>query len=126
MQVAIPKHIKLTDDEFFKFWDSASIYNYIKNTFKYTENDSINSDYKLFKLEDSNTIEFMIYTKKFNKDKLLDFFTYKKIYMIQVQDIADEPIDENIAFTDNMGNETDLLRIILDDDNFVYKCCLRI
>ena len=45
--------------------------------------------------------------------------------MIQVQNIADGVLEENIKFTDNKGNNTDLLRIILDDDNFVYKCFIR-
>ena len=125
MYLAIPKYIKINDDNMFKFWDSDTICNYIKSTFKYSETDKVNSDYKLFNINENNTIEFTIYTKKFNKEKLLDFFTYKKIHMIQVQNIADGVLEENIKFTDNKGNNTDLLRIILDDDNFVYKCFIR-
>ena len=46
--------------------------------------------------------------------------------MIQVQNITDWELEENIKFTDNKGNNTDLLRIILDDDNFVYKCFITV
>lgn len=126
MYIAIPKYIKFDNDDYFKFWDSETLYNYIKSKFKYSKTNIINKHYKVFNFNKSNIIEFMIFTKKFNKEKLLNFFTYKKIYMIQVQNIVDISLKENIKFTDNNDNETNLLRIILDDNNFVYKCFIKI
>lgn len=126
MYLAIPKYIKIDDNEYFKFWDCETVFKYIKSTFKYNKNNIINKDYKVFNINNSNTIQFMIYTKKFNKEKLLDFFTYKKIHMIQVQNTIDKSLEENIKFTDNNDNEIDLLRIILDESNFIYKCFVKI
>ena len=126
MYLAIPKYIKIDDDEYFKFWDCETICKYIKSKFKYSKTNIINKDYKVFNINNSSTIQFMIYTKKFNKEKLLDFFTYKKIHMIQVQNTIDESLEENIKFTDNNDNEIDLLRIILDESNFIYKCFVKI
>lgn len=124
MYICIPKYIKIDNNDLIKFWDNESIYKYIKNLCKYTTSNKIDDTHKLFNT--GNTIEFIIYTKKFNKNKLLDFFTYKKIHMIQVQDIVDKNIDENIKFTDYKDNDIDLLHLILDDNYFIYKCYLKL